>query len=445
MMNDLTTGSIPRHLIHTAVPIAAGMLFQTLYYLVDLYFIGQLGDAPLAGVSSAGVVMFLFMALTQVLTVGTVALISHAVGRKDQVQATLLFNQSLSISAVLFAATLIIGGLLAESFVHLVAADAVSAAYGRTYLYWYLPGLALQFGLVSMGGALRGTGVVKPTMIIQSVSVAVNIILSPLLITGWGTGLAMGVAGAALASSLSVLVGVVLLLRYFARTPRYIRVDRAQWWPRLSVWRQMLRVGVPSGAEFLLMFVLMAVCYMAIADFGVDAQAGFGIGTRIMQFFFLPGMAVAFALAPLVGQNTGAGLGRRVVESFRLGLALTVVIMLLLALVCVWQVRPISAWFSDDPAVIEYSVIYMTIIAWNFVPTGVIFTCSGLFQGLGNTIPSLISSTVRLMLFVGPALWMMDQDWFAYAHLWQLSVVTVMIQALVSLVLARTQVKPIRV
>jgi Na+-driven multidrug efflux pump len=95
-VKDLTAHSIGKHILQMALPIAAGMLFQTLYFLIDLYFVAHLGDAAIAGVSAAGNIMFIVFALTQVLGVGTVALISHAVGRKDQADATRVFNQSFS-------------------------------------------------------------------------------------------------------------------------------------------------------------------------------------------------------------------------------------------------------------------------------------------------------------------------------------------------------------
>ncbi|MGD2116433.1 MAG: MATE family efflux transporter, partial [Acidobacteriota bacterium] len=95
-MRDLTEGSIPKHLLRLAAPIAAGMMFQTLYYLVDLYFVSRLGEAAVAGVSTAGNLQFVVIALTQVLGVGTMTLIAHAVGRRDRDDANLVFNQSLA-------------------------------------------------------------------------------------------------------------------------------------------------------------------------------------------------------------------------------------------------------------------------------------------------------------------------------------------------------------
>ena len=108
-MRDLTTGPVRSHLLGMAAPIAAGMLMQTLYYLVDLYFVGRLGDAALAGVGAAGNVMMIVIALTQVLGVGTVALIAQAVGRRDATDANHVFNQSLSIAALLGVITLVGG------------------------------------------------------------------------------------------------------------------------------------------------------------------------------------------------------------------------------------------------------------------------------------------------------------------------------------------------
>ena len=216
-MKDLTQGSVGGHLIAMAIPMAAGMIFQTLYYFVDLYFVAQLGDAAVAGVSAAGNAMFVILALTQVLGVGTVALIAHAVGRKDQADANLIFNQSLLLAAICGALTLVLGYPLARPYVATVGADDATVHAGVTYLYWFIPGLALQFAMVAMGSALRATGIVKPTMIVSAVTVLLNAALAPVLIAGWGTGRALGVAGAGLASTISSVAGVVLLWWYFTR------------------------------------------------------------------------------------------------------------------------------------------------------------------------------------------------------------------------------------
>jgi putative MATE family efflux protein len=440
-MKDLTDSSIVKNILQMALHIAAGMFFQTLYFLIDLYFVAGLGDAAIAGVGAAGNVMFVVFAVTQVLGVGTVTLISHAAGRKDQADANLVFNQSLSLAAGCALFTLGFGFFAGPSYVRTLGASAATVAAGIQYLHWFLPSLALQFAVVSMGSALRGTGIVQPTMIVQVLTVVLNAILAPVLIAGWGTGHPMGVAGAGLASSIALAVGVVMLALYFHRLEKYVGFVRAQWRPQMVVWRRLLRIGLPAGGEFLLMFVLMAVLYWVLRPFGPDAQAGFGIGMRIMQSMFLPAMAVAFAAAPIVGQNFAAGRFARVRETFALSTLIGSCIMVLMTFFCQWGSAWVIGGFTKDATAIGVGTQYLQIISWNFVASGFVFTCSAVFQGLGNTVPAMVSSASRLLSFVLPVLWLSAQPHFEMIQVWYISVASVASQAVFSLWLVRRELR----
>jgi len=432
-MKDLTQGSIGSHLAQMSIFIGVGMLVQTLYYLVDLYFVAGRGQQALAGVSAAGNVMFIVLGLTQVLSVGTVTLIAHAVGRKEPADANLIFNQALLISSFCAVLMLIAGYTIAGSYVRAITADSGAAAAGQIYLNWFVPGLALQFTMVGMAAALRGTGIVKPTMVVQSVTLLLNTILAPVLIAGWGTGHPLGVKGAALASSISITVGVIMLLVYFMRLEHYVRVDTALWRPSFQTWKRMLNIGLPAGGEFIIMFLVVGVVYWCIREFGAAAQAGFGIGTRVMQSIFLPAMAVAFAASPIAGQNFGARQAGRVRETFRTAILAGATIMAILTLFCQWKAPLLVRAFTNDPHVIEVGAQYLKIISWNFVGTGIIFTCSGLFQAIGNTWPALLSSAARVVTFCIPAVWLSMQPWVRLEHFWFLSVATIALQAVFSL------------
>jgi putative MATE family efflux protein len=434
-MRDLTQGPIPGHLVAMAAPIAAGMLAQTLYFLIDLYFVAQLGDAALAGVGAAGIAMFVVMALTQTLGVGTMALVAQAVGRKDREDADLVFNQSLSLALFCTAGTFVGGYALTGWYMATVGADAATMAAGATYLYWFMPGLALQYVNIVMMSGLRGTGVVQPTMIVQIATVLLNALLAPILIAGWLTGRPMGVAGAGLASTLSIAVGVVLLSVYFTRLEKYVAFHREQW--RLPVWGRMINIGLPAGGEFGFMFLYMAVIYWVIRDFGAAAQAGFGLGTRLMQSIFLPAMAIAFATGPIAGQNFGAGQHGRVRETFRAAAMISVVLMIALTLLARWRPEWLVLGFTQDPAVIGIASHFLRLIALNFVASGLIFTCSGIFQGLGHTWPALGSTASRVVTFMLPAIWLSSTPWHRLEHVWYLSVASVWLQALISIVLLR--------
>ena len=186
---------------------------------------------------------------------------------------------------------------------------------------------------------------------------------------------------------------------YFRGSSTTSRSIATQWRPRLATWRRLLDIGLPAGGEFALMALFMGVVYWVIRDFGAAAQAGFGIGMRVMQAIFLPAMAIAFAAAPIAGQNYGAKQPGRVRETFVAAAVSSCGFMALLTLFCQWQ----SAWlvraFTADPPVIAIGVEYLRIISWNFVGAGIVFVCSSLFQGLGNTWPSLVSSGSRVLLF----------------------------------------------
>jgi putative MATE family efflux protein len=440
-VKDLTQGPIRRQLLAMALPIAAGMIFQTLYYLIDLYFVARLGDAAIAGVSAAGNLTFITLAMTQVLGVGTVALMSHAVGRKDRFDANLVFNQSLTLALACASITLCGGYPLIGPYMRAIAADPVTAAAGATYLRWFLPAMALQFAIVAMAAALRGTGIVKPAMVVQILTVLLNALLAPVFIAGWITGRPLGIAGAGLASTVSVIVGVMLLLWYFLRLETYVGVLRGQLAPRLAVWRRMLDIGLPAGGEFVIIFLFTAIIYWVIRDFGATAQAGFGIGTRIMQAIFLPAMAVAFATAPLAGQNFGAGRGDRVRLAFREAVLLGGALMFTATILCQWRPDLLMRAFTGEAAVIEVGAGFLEVISWNFVLIGFCFTCSSMFQALGNTWPSLLSSSLRLVAFGVPAVWLSTQPGFEIRYVWFLSVATVGIQALVSYTLLRRELR----
>ncbi|MEP7156131.1 MAG: MATE family efflux transporter [Betaproteobacteria bacterium] len=440
-MKDLTHGSLLKHIVAMAAPIAIGMLLQTLYFIVDLYFVAKLGDAAVAGVSSAGNVMFIVMALTQMVGVGTVALMSHAVGRKDQADANHIFNQSVVLSMACALITLAGGYGFAGAYMDAIGPDAATRAAGITYLYWFTPGLALQFALVVMGSALRGTGIVKPAMAVQAFTVVLNALLAPVLIAGWGTGHPMGVAGAALASTLSIALGVVLLSFYFLRLEHYVGFDVSQWAPKWATWRRMLNIGLPAGGEFALFAIFTAVVYWIIRDFGAAAQAGFGIGSRVMQAVFLPAMAIAFAAAPIAGQNFGAKNAERVRGTFRVAAITSCIFMGVLTLFCQWKGDVLIRFFTHDEAVVRVGAEFLHVISWNFVAVGLVFTCSSLFQALGNTWPSLLSTATRLIAFAVPAIWLSKQPGFELVDVWHISVATTTLQVCVSLLFLRAQMK----
>src|SRR5688572_12966338 len=181
-MKDLTRGPVGRHILELSTFIAVTTVFQTLYFLADLYFVGRLGKEAIAGVGMAGNLMMLVLALTQTLGVGTTSLIAQALGRRDHGQAERLFNQSLVLSSLVGLVFGLAMFSLRGTYSRWLAADAGTAAQGIAYLDWFVPALFLQFPLVAMGAAMRASGDLKVPTVIQIVTVLLNIGLAPVLI-----------------------------------------------------------------------------------------------------------------------------------------------------------------------------------------------------------------------------------------------------------------------
>ena len=438
-MKDLTQGSVFSHVLFMAVSLFAGLVVVLLCGLVDLYFVADLGEAAIAGVGAGGNAGFLVSALTQVVSVGTLAGVSQAVGRKDRNDANLIFNQSFGLSVVCGACTLVLGSAIARPYMNSVASDAATVEAGATYLVWFMPALALQFAMVAMSSALRGIGIVKPTMYVQVLTVAANIILAPVLILGWGTGHALGVEGAGLASSLAVALGVVALFAYLRKSDSYIKFKPRCWRPQSGQWMRILNVGLPAGGEFAIMFVYMAAIYFALEGFGPAAQAGFSIGSRVLGLIQVPAMAIALTAAPIVGQNFGAENSKRVQEAVRTVLIVATVVMVVATIVTQWQCELLLKAFTHDQATILEGALFLKMVSLNLVAQGLIFVCSSTFQGLGNTRPQLIASTVRLITYVIPTLWLSAQPGFRVEYIWYLSIATTTLQALLILWLLRRE------
>ena len=434
-MQDLTTGPVTRHLLKTTSFMLVTMVFQTLYFLIDLYWVGRLGTQAVAAVGIAGNLSFIVLALSQMLGVGTTTVVSHAVGRKDHAQASLLFNQSQVLAMVTGAAFLVVGLLSRSWYSNAMGADATTARLSDEYLLWFIPAMALQFALVAMGSALRATGNFKPGMVVSTATVIINMVLAPFLIFGWGTGRPMGVAGAAVSSLVAIAIGIVWLSKYFISKDAYLHFNVGLWSPRFDLWRRMLMIGLPAGFEFGMMAVYLAAVYAITRPFGAAAQAGFGIGQRIVQAGFMPVVALGFAVAPVAGQNFGAGLADRVKATFKDASLMAVGVMVVFALASHIAPAALVGIFTTDPAVIAVGEEYLRIISWNYVASGLVFVASSMFQAMGNTLPSLISSGVRVMLIVGPALALARLPGFQLHTIWYLAVAAVYVQLTLSMLL----------
>jgi putative MATE family efflux protein len=430
-LKDLTQGSVLGNLLRMSAFLMASMLGQALYLLADMYWVGRLGKESVAAVGLAANLMALTLALTQMMGVGTTTLISHAVGVNDRNRARLVFNQSFVMSLAGGGALCLLAFLLRHVYCSALAASPETVQLGTEYLFWFVPALFLQFPLISMGAALRGAGVVKPTVVVLVLTVLLNLVLAPILIFGWVTGCAFGVRGAAMATFFALALGVAGMFGYFVVREKYLAFDKSRMRPDLALWREVLRIGLPAGAELGILGIYLIVVYAVIRHFGAAAQGGFAIGARIMQSLILPAVAVGMANAPIIGQNFSAKQAARVRESFRSACVVGSIVMLLLTGLCQARPNSIVSFFSNQEDVIAVASGYLRLISLTFLATGLIFACTSVFQGLGNTRPPFLSSIIRLFVFAAPVLLFLHR--LNLQDIWLISAGSIWVQAIANM------------
>src|SRR3546814_1346986 len=196
------------------------MIVQTLYGLIDIFWVGHLGRDAVAAVALGSNLMLALMAVAQTLAVGAAALISQAAGRKDMDEARRLFTQSQGLAVLLAIAFLLLMFAVRGIYSDGLAGNAEVAKLTRAFLLPFVPAMALQIPMFVLSAALRGVGDVRTASIAQLVNVALNMVLAPVLIFGWGRGHPLGVAGASLATLISVAIGVIGLLAQDRKSTR---------------------------------------------------------------------------------------------------------------------------------------------------------------------------------------------------------------------------------
>jgi len=438
-MHDMTQGPLRGHIIRIAAFITVSMVLQTLYALVDLYWVGQLGAEAIAAVSLGSNLMFIALAGTQALSVGAVALVAQAAGRKDMAAVQSHTAQATSLSLALGVGFVVLCVLAMRPYAQGVAADALTAQLTMDYLMWFVPSLALQFLMTAQASALRALGNMRLALATQMGSLVLNFVLAPVLVLGWPFGVKLGVAGSGLATFIAIVAATLFLSFKLARSEGPLRFPLAMLKPQFAVWKRMLFIGLPAGGEFILMSVYLLLIYWITQRFGPHAQAGFGIGMRWLQAFFMPALAVSFAAAAVAGQNFGARDAARVKGTFREALLQAGLVML--AAMLLLQIAPAAlvGLLSKDADVIATGADFLRIISWNLLASALIFACSGLFQGMGNTLPSLICSAIRIAMICALALWASTRPGFHLQELWMLSVATTLGQAVLCALFLRRE------
>jgi putative MATE family efflux protein len=397
---DLTEGPILKTLIRLAVPVTVSMVMFTIYLLVDLYFVGRLGPDAVAALSISSNAFFIHLGFSTILGTGGMALIAQAFGRKDYAHAAQVFKQSLLMALIIGILEAVTGLLIAPSYITFFGGTGKSLQWGIQYFQIFSISFLFMILLYVIGNCFRGMGNTKTPMIILLQANILNIILDPILIFGWAGLPAMGVRGAAIASLISQIYALVIYGYFIFIKGAYIDL-KGPWRLNRRIVRRSLYIGIPSGMNHFLLAVNLLITYRVISVYGTAALASIGIGFRILQAIYIPVIALASAMAAMIGQNFGANQYSRIAGTLWRAWAISMVFMICCTVISRLFPEDLISIFSNDPDVIHFGVIYLTVFSLGYVAVGTIMVANSAFQGLGKTYPCLIGAALDNTLFAG--------------------------------------------
>jgi len=427
---DLTEGPIFKNLIRLAVPVVVSMVLFTVYLMADLYFVGRLGPDAVAALSISGNAFFIHLGFSTILGTGGMALIAQAFGRKDHAHAMEVFKQSVLLALIVGAIEATTGLMIAPAYIKFFGGTGKSLEWGIQYFQIFVISFFFMILLYTVGNCYRGMGNTKTPMIIMVQANLMNIVLDPVLIFGWLGLPALGVRGAALASVISQIYALAIYGYLIFVKGAHFNIE-GKWQLNLEIIRKSLIIGVPSGLNHFLLAANLLITYRVISEYGTAALASVGIGFRILQAIYIPVIAVASAMAAIVGQNFGANKYERITGTFARAWWISTIFMVCCTAVCRAFPKRLIAIFSNDPSVIQFGVIYLEIFSLGLAMVGTIMIVSAVFQGLGKTYPSLVGAALDNALFAGLVFTLPVYFSWGIQSIWWIKVTTAVIETAV--------------
>ncbi len=406
--HDLTTGSIAGHFRTLAIPAAMGMLFTTLYNVVDVYFAGQISTEAQAGQTIGFQAFFIMLAVGFGTGSAMSALVGNARGKKDDAAARRTAMQGLSFAVVGTLILLVVGGIAGPYLIQIVSEPGGYRDAANGYFYWLLAALP-GFILAGAGnGILQAHGDSVTQQRAMMVAFFANIGLNPLLIYGIpGLIPGLGFNGIALATVISQ-TGVMLFILWTALRLRILQeASVAELRPDLASYREIFLQMIPTASAFMVMFFSGFVVQFALKGFGEHAIAAYGIALRIEQILLLPVLGMTGALLPIAAQNFGAGDFDRVRAAlwfcWKLGLVMTIG-----AAPILWfGGGTFMSFFTDDQPVIDVGISYLRVDSFLFILYMMLFSINSFLQAMKRPVFTLWISIYRQGFGVAFFVWLL--------------------------------------
>ncbi len=380
------------------IPMIYGMVLLMTFNLVDTFFVGLLGTKPLAAISFTFPVTFTVLSLMIGLGIGTSAVIAKFLGKKDTRSAKASATAAMYLAAIIVACLSFLGYHITDPLFTLLGAQPSLLPLIHQYMdIWYV-GSVFLIGPMIGNAVLRASGDTKTPSIIMGSAGLVNAVLDPIFIFGLGPIPAMGIQGAAIATLISWVFGLIFVLYLLTKKHDLIHSSLLPFKELLPACRDILKIGLPAAGASMLTPVAAAIMTAIVATYGESAVAAFGVGSRLESIACLIVLALSMTLPPFISQNFGAGQLRRVEQAYKLAikfiLAWQILIYILMATCAHW----IAGAFAKEAEVEELIKLFIWILPLGYGLQGIVILTNSSLNALHKPMIALGLSVVRLFV-----------------------------------------------
>jgi len=389
--HKMLNGSVFKSILMISIPVILANVLQTVYQLIDMFWVGRLGTEAVAAVSLSFPLLFFITSMAMGLAMAGSILIAQYNGQGDREKVNFATGQTLALTSIIAVILSIIGYFASESILSALTKDPLVLQQATSYLQISFLAMLAMFIYNIFQSSLRGVGEVKFPAIVILITVIINFFIDPLFMFGWKFIPAMGVSGVAIATLITEYLAAIIAIIIFIKGTYQVKIRLHDLRLKLFWVKRLFKLGLPSSLEMSSRSFGMVLMTFVVSTFGTMVIAAFGIGIRMLSMMIIPALGFAVATSALVGNNLGARQHERAERIIKTGMKIAFYTLTLLGTLMFIFAPQVSTFFvPNEPELIQMAALFIRIMALTFGSIGIQMVITGAIKAAGKTTTSML-------------------------------------------------------